>query len=66
MSELWKLTDSTGVYVRPKEYPDPFWKVAEFEGCDVYLVSRLNLGIDMSSRSRLYNIIEKAKKEAKP
>jgi hypothetical protein len=62
---MWKLTDATGVYVRETEYPDPFWKVTVFENCDVYLVDRPGTGHDMGSRSRLYDLIENAKKASK-
>lgn len=66
MTELWKLTDSTGVYVKPPESPAPMWLVDKYFGFDVYATPRLGSGYDMRDFQRLYQLIQDAKKASKP
>lgn len=63
--EMWKLTDATGVYVRPAESPHPMWWVDDYKGFHVYLIPRQGSGHDMRDFQRVYQLIQEAKKASK-
>ena len=63
--EMWKLTDATGVYVKPGGWPSAMWWVDDYRGFHVYMIPRNGSGYDMRDIHRLHEMIQEAKKASK-